>query len=459
MKLINTFIIILFLILLLFIISSIYYNIHIEKYDNNRGAVPTDNGWTNYHTILLDTNSNLVHTSDGPCKYKNPKTGDISFGITDNDKRCYQIDSMGNKVYSQSDLESNRLYHVLNGEEGKEEEESNKNCKINKKMEKELRKMEHVYKECHSEKRNGKGNKLFEYKGDIIKYFYDLMGLNNDMNNSIQNDQSNQSCRYIEPTTNKVYDGYSNDGKTCNIYEGFSMSNHSKEKQYPFAETCWPNQTNFDEKCKKINSNWGVEKIIPCDENHSKIICSTNYINKNHYGENAMITPCLNKSDDFDEWCKYYNSSHIPSGYNVNSIGAKEILEGSKGNCYLSNGQPDTNKARAICDYNHMETINKLDNISNNYNKFTDCLPVKTNFRKICNGLFQNIMPIEEESHINNTDIYAVEIQGYDCNPGYARSKCITKSDYDRFHMENNNSMTEITSVPTNIGNESCQCL
>ena len=140
-------------------------------------------------------------------------------------------------------------------------------------------------------------------------------------------------------------------------------------------KNCLPNNTNFNELCRMKNSKYGVKKIIPCDANHSKVKCALNYINGKYYGDNVIMTPCLNKSDDFDTWCRFYNKrSDIPKGYSVNSIGAKEVLVGSLGGC-------NKNSAKAICDYKHIEEIPRLEpaNKRINYNIYTNCLPLEGN--------------------------------------------------------------------------------
>ena len=152
-------------------------------------------------------------------------------------------------------------------------------------------------------------------------------------------------------------------------------------------------------------------------------------------GLGVSITPCLNKSDDFDEWCQYYQSPSTPlnAGYNVNSIGAKYILEGKDGDCYLSangaDGIEDPNSARAVCDYNSIKEIPKLDVINNNlnYNVFTDCNPLSSDFLSSCTGSLNTTL--KPELPYTNSDVSVNQIMGYDCNPGYGRGKCVLKSD------------------------------
>jgi hypothetical protein len=195
-----------------------------------------------------------------------------------------------------------------------------------------------------------------------------------------------------------------------------------------FDKDCYPNNTNFDQLCKiQYDSNYGVKKIIPCDEDNSKVECGFNYINNIYYGDNTL-TPCLNKSDDFDVWCRYYNNiSTMPLGYNLNSIGAKKILVGSEGGCYTNNGKSDNNNARALCDYKHIDEKTRLNPINNNidYNIYTECLPLDyDNFNASCKDL------------MNINSVIPTQIMGYDCNPGYGRAKCL-KSD-DKFEFDKN---------------------
>jgi hypothetical protein len=237
--------------------------------------------------------------------------------------------------------------------------------------------------------------------------------------------------------------GYGTLNKNCicvlnsniNIAEEENINENENEKLIPVNKSnifeqdltnCYPNNTNFDSICKNINSTYGVKKIIKCDSNNSKVECSKNYINGNFLGNMVTITPCLNKTDDFNTWCRYYNNNPIPSGYNVNSIGAKNILVGKEGDCYFENGIPDNHSARAVCDYNHNDEVYKLESANNkiDYNLFTDCYPLKpTNFVKKCSELLD--IPYEHT--------FADQIMGYDCNPGFGRAKCIASKDIDNY--------------------------
>lgn len=195
--------------------------------------------------------------------------------------------------------------------------------------------------------------------------------------------------------------------------------------------SCIPNQ-DFSTYCKNAyGSTYGIKNIIPCDSSTSNVECGQNFIGGVNYGDNVTITPCLNKSDDFDTWCRYYtDNSKLPPGYNVNSIGTQQILKGINGDCYLNNGIPDTNSARAICDYNNIETIPRLEpaNTEINYNKFTSCLPINDDtFVNECKTLFTD----------DSSNVLATQIMGYDCNPGYGRAKCVkSKSDKIIFNSD-----------------------
>lgn len=178
---------------------------------------------------------------------------------------------------------------------------------------------------------------------------------------------------------------------------------------------CYPNNSDFIEICKSENPKFGIKEIIKCDKDNSKVLCGLNYFNGSHYGNGEVVTPCLNKNEDFDVWCKYYNDKSIPKGYNINSIAAKKILYGKEGDCRVD-------EARAVCDYNHLETINKLDpaNKKINYNKFTPCYPLNnTNFKRECSNVLNH----------DFNDTSAVQITGYDCMPGYGRAKCLINKD------------------------------
>jgi len=154
-------------------------------------------------------------------------------------------------------------------------------------------------------------------------------------------------------------------------------------------------------------------------------------------------TPCFNKTDDFNEWCRNYldkNNVSVASGNNMSNMGVKNILVGTDGEC------GNSNLAQGICDFNYFDQINKLnhqrkcDSIynedgSNNcseldYNLFTDCLhPTATlqDYKTQCD-------------QISGTPggYSPIKFAGYDCNPGYFRAKCVSNINYSDSMSDNN---------------------
>lgn len=195
---------------------------------------------------------------------------------------------------------------------------------------------------------------------------------------------------------------------------------------------CLPNSTNFYQYCTNKGSSYGLQKIIPCDSNNSRAICSNGISVDSE--SNDLLTPCLNKTDDFNEWCRYYsNYSYNPSlGYNVNSIGAKKVLIGKTGGCYV-NGKSDENRARAICTANYTDEVPKLDSANEyiDYNSFTRCMPLNnTDFISECSKALKT----------DYSSSFADQIGSYDCNPGFGRAKCLYGSDK---YIFNNNFQNE----------------
>ena len=270
---------------------------------------------------------------------------------------------------------------------------------------------------------------------------------NNENSNKDNNlgSQTSGPCYTYNPTNKELIFGLTTDGKTCNFIGDNNFNkpivqipndNDVKSGKYaaktvkPLDNDCYPNSTNFDVICKSQNPKYGVKKITPCDNNNSKVSCDLNYINGKQYNPPSIITPCINKSDDFDTWCKFYsNKNSVPTGYNINSIGVYKLLEGNEGDCYLTNGKPDISSARAVCDYNHSEGLPKLfpvnEKISDNI--FTDCLQMNSNFVSAC----------ANKINIEYKDVHANQIMGYDCNPGYGRAKCLKKGDYREMKRDN----------------------
>jgi len=160
---------------------------------------------------------------------------------------------------------------------------------------------------------------------------------------------------------------------------------------------------------------------------------------KNYNGTHK--TPCFNKSDDFNEWCRNYidkNNVSVASGNNMSNMGVKNILVGTDGEC----GNP--NLAQGICDFNYFDQVNKInpqrkcdskydeDGASNcselDYNMFTDCLhPTATlqDYKTQCDQISGTVGGYSP-----------IKFAGYDCNPGYFRAKCVSNND-------NSNSMSD----------------
>jgi hypothetical protein len=158
-------------------------------------------------------------------------------------------------------------------------------------------------------------------------------------------------------------------------------------------------------------------------------------LNGVNYGNNVQITPCLNKSDDFDTWCKYYQDvNKVPEGMNKNNIGAKKILNGKDGECYLdiAKKKEDINSARALCDFNSIEEVSKLDPLlgDSSYNFFTEC-------QKIENDGIEDIFKKKCTQLLGTDKIDIEQIMGYDCNPGYGRAKCLKQFDEYEYNKEN----------------------
>jgi len=181
---------------------------------------------------------------------------------------------------------------------------------------------------------------------------------------------------------------------------------------------CVSNTSDFDAICKSQNIRYQVTDLKKCNDYESKPICG---LIDNDEEDINIKTPCLNKSDDFNTWCRFYSNKNIPIGYNVNSIGVKNVLVGADGGCFV-NGKPDNNKARGICTYNYTDEVIKLEpaNPDINYNVFTQCKYMNgTDFVNECSKLLK----------VPYNVAYATEITSYDCNPGFARAKCLNSKD------------------------------
>ena len=237
----------------------------------------------------------------------------------------------------------------------------------------------------------------------------------------------NNDCDCIVNTEeeNNGITSYLENNEECNLQCDTNNSNNSNNLNKNFNKIlseldeknkikCYPNDTNFSKICSDQSPTYGVKSINSCDKDTSSVVCDPNYLNGKYTGT-SIITPCLNKTDDFDVWCKYYNNKPVPEGYNINSIGVKNLLVGKEGECYLNNNIPDNSKARGVCDYNYIDNITKISSSNLKDNNFTDCSSINSNFNILCDNLSKRSI--------------ASEIMGYDCNPGFARAKCINRND------------------------------
>lgn len=170
------------------------------------------------------------------------------------------------------------------------------------------------------------------------------------------------------------------------------------------------------------NHNYGIQSISKCDNDKVKVTCKLNNFNFIEHNDIISATPCLDKSINFNDACRIYQPTDTnlkSQGYNINSIGSKKILYDKFGDCYNSNGDPDYNKARALCSYNYLSDVSKITPTLNNldYNEYTNCKPMNSNFQDEC----ASILGIDKEKVFAN-------INGFDCLPGYGRAKCINKT-------------------------------
>jgi hypothetical protein len=279
---------------------------------------------------------------------------------------------------------------------------------------------------------------------NIKEYFIDTTGNIGDSGSNSDPPKCNlgKSC-----SLNGSYGICNNDGK-CIIASSPSAASaapaapaapvsptDSSSPAPPVDPECLPNSTDFYAYCSNKDPSTGLKKITPCDSNTSKATCSNSINNP----LNELTTPCLNKGDDFNEWCRYYSNydynTDKSSGYNVNSIGAKVVLVGKNGGCFV-NGKSDETKAKAICSLNYIDEVTKLDPMNEyiNYNAFTRCLPINnTDFVRECSNALKTDYLLS----------FANEIGSYDCNPGFARAKCIFGKDKyvfnNDFYKDSNN--------------------
>jgi len=219
----------------------------------------------------------------------------------------------------------------------------------------------------------------------------------------------NTTCQRVDPT---FYPLLIDD---CN-----TMSN--KRALCGLNTSCSPRNTNFEKTCQeKYDDTYGVYGIESCEEEDKyRATCAKNYLNGRMFDKDKM-TPCIDKNLDLDAMCSHY----VPhDSMDTTHWGAQAILVGRDGGCYKKNGEgqdvPDNSKAAVVCSSQYEKTIPNVPSYfeKQNYNVFTDCLPMNSNFRNEC-GKKMNYTPDK---------VYAVDIMGYDCNPQYARAKCLDLS-------------------------------
>jgi len=221
-----------------------------------------------------------------------------------------------------------------------------------------------------------------------------------------------------------------NNTNTISIEEEGDNTDESAQDDstdYSNTSVCFPDNSDFGKICQSRHSSseYGIKDFdtTNCESGKKKVECAKYYYNKVDYNEkNISSTPCLERTIDFDDACRYYqpNRSTLKTrGYNVNSVGVKQKLYAQDGDCYHRDGSPDLTKARGICNLDYLERVTKLNHFPNNYkyNIFTECNKINSNFENDC----------ATKLNINKNDVYAY-VGGFDCNPGYARAKCIDKT-------------------------------
>ena len=210
--------------------------------------------------------------------------------------------------------------------------------------------------------------------------------------------------------------------------ESERLAEEAKANKYKNEDACLPNNSDFGKICKiRHNSyEYGVNNVTKCDDNTSKVKCGKLIFNGQDYSNNGkyvFATDCLDKSFDFDTICNQYIPSNIKSsskynGYDNNSAGVDTFLKGKYGDCFLSDGQSNPGKARAICNMKSNKEISRIRPFSSNidYNVYTDCHSDSHDFVSDCS------------KRLNGDQAFA-DIQGFDCMPGYSRARCINKQE------------------------------
>lgn len=205
-----------------------------------------------------------------------------------------------------------------------------------------------------------------------------------------------------------------------------SIDNNTKVPLSQTTSDSCINKADVGKVCSARNGgsyNYGIKSMSTsnCEDGKVKISCNKNTFDSISYSDIISATPCLDKSINFNDACRIYqptNNNLKTQGYNQNSIGSKKILYDKFGDCYNSNGDPDYNKARGLCNYNYLSDVSKITPALNNfdYNEYTNCKPMDSNFQDECADILE----------ITKDNVFA-NIDGFDCLPGYGRAKCIDK--------------------------------
>lgn len=259
-------------------------------------------------------------------------------------------------------------------------------------------------------------------------------------------DGKNYSCVAMDNVeaedvnTNRDFRPKNNDGSNSRSGNGDNSSSASGDNSNTEEESGDTNNNGKEGQCIspgkissvcKINGK-GIKEINRdiCPGDKVKVTCGNltfNEIDYSNEGKYVYATDCINNAFDMDTMCneimpKSINQISKPNGYYNQSAGADVILKGKQGDCYTADGSPDLSKSRAICNLQSNKEIKRILPFRNNqdYNVFTNCNNMEShNFVDEC----KNLLKLN-----SNNDVFA-DIHGFDCMPGYARAKCINKTE------------------------------
>lgn len=174
----------------------------------------------------------------------------------------------------------------------------------------------------------------------------------------------------------------------------------------------------------------GVKEIKEgiCPGDNVQVTCGNlTYDGVDYSNEGKYSTNCISSSYDMDTMCNVIMPDSIREiskrkGYYDQSAGAQVILKGKLGDCYTVDGTPDLSKSRAICNLKSNKEIKRIMPFGNElgYNKFTDCHNMES---------FNFVQNCKEILGVNSNEKVFADIHGFDCMPGYARAKCVNKTD------------------------------